>query len=308
MQVQATGGMAEWRAGERPSPSRAHAHAASHGRLASGAPRSLPSLRRARRSRSLPLFLFGLIGAGAFALLTDGGRTARAALPLTEQIDTLLVDAGFGINEVRLTGHRYTVDSDIFAALDEEKTGSLLRFDPRQARHRIEQLSWVETAAVTRVFPDQLRIDIKERQPFAVWINGGREALVDPSGRLLAYVTHGAASELPRIRGAEAPAAAAELFAALRRHPGIAQRLETADRIGGRRWTLRLDSSVAVHLPAEGQAAAIDRLADLQARQGLLDQGNLVADLRLAHRIAIRRTGVLVGGNGQGAGSAPGDG
>jgi len=63
-----------------------------------------------------------------------------------------------------------------------------------------------------------------------------------------------------------------------------------------------------VLLPADRQAAAIDRLADLQTRQSLLDKGNLVADLRLAHRIAIRRTGVLVGGNSQGAAEAPGGG
>lgn len=263
---------------------------------------------RGRRRRFLPLILCGLLGAGAFAVLTDGGRTARSVQPLAEQVDALLVTSGFGINEVWLTGHRYTVDSDLFAALELEKAGSLVRFDPRLARDRIERLAWVETAAVTRVFPDQLRIDIRERHPFAVWINDGREALVDASGRLLAHVTPGAASDLPRIRGAEAPAAAGELFAALRQHPELAQRLETADRIGGRRWTLRLEPRIAVHLPAVGEADAIGRLASLQARQGLLDQGNLVADLRLAHRIAIRRTGVLVGGNGQGAGDAPGGG
>ena len=305
MQREARGGRLWWRAGERQPSMRAPPVSHPH---APAMPRGFRTIRRARRSRSLPLILCSLIGAGAFAALTDGGQTARGAKPLAEQINSLLVQAGFGINEVWLTGHRYTVDSDLFAALDQENAGSLLRFDPRKARDRIERLSWVETAAVTRVFPDQLRIDIKERHPFAVWINDGREALVDASGRLLAYVTPGAANDLPRIRGAEAPVAAAELFTALRRHPDIAQRLETADRIGGRRWTLRLESSVAVLLPADRQAAAIDRLADLQTRQSLLDKGNLVADLRLRHRIAIRRTGVLVGGNSQGAAEAPGGG
>lgn len=305
MEIEARGGRLWWRAGERQPPLRARPPSRSQ---AYSSPRRVHLLRRARRVRSLPLIMCGLLGAGAFAALTDGGSTARSAQPLAEQVDALLVGAGFGINEVWLTGHRYTVDSDLFAALDLEKTGSLVRFDPRQARERIERLSWVETAAVTRVFPDQLRIDIRERHPFAVWINDGREALVDASGRLLAYITPGAAGDLPRIRGAEAPVAAADLLAALRRYPDIAQRLETADRIGGRRWTLRLEPRTSVLLPAEGQAAAIDRLADLQARQGLLDQGNLVADLRLGHRVAIRRTGVLVGGNGQGAGDAPGGG
>ncbi len=272
------------------------------------APRSFSGVRRARRSRSLPLIVCGLLGAGAFVVLTDGGQTARAARPLADEIDSLLVTAGFGINEVWLTGHRFTVDSDLFAALELDKTGSLVRFDPRQARQRIEKLSWVETASVTRVFPDQLRIEVRERHPFAIWTPEGRDALVDSSGRLLAYISPNLASDLPRIRGAGAPAAAAALFAALSRHPDLAGRVETAVRVGGRRWTLQFDRAVSVLLPAEGQDAAIDRLADLQARESLLDTGNLVADLRLARRIAIRRTGVQVGGGTGRAGSTPGGG
>lgn len=268
--------------------------------------RARPVLRRARRSRALPLILCGLIGAGAFALLTDGGRTARGAQPLTEQIDTLLVDAGFGINEVWLTGHRYTVDADLFAALDLENAGSLLRFDPRRARARIEKLSWVETAAVTRIFPDQLRVEVRERQPFAIWMYGGREALVDATGRLLAYVTPGMTSDLPRIRGDEAPAAAAELLAEIRKHSEIASRLQTADRIAGRRWTLQLEPSIAVHLPALGPAGAIARLSELQARHRLLDQGYMAVDLRTGPHIAIRRNGAVVSGSASGAAAVPG--
>lgn len=255
-----------------------------------------PLFPRRRRARFLPPIVCGLIGAAAFVVLTDGGRTARGARPLAEQIDTLLVAAGFGVNEVWLTGHRHTFDADLFTALDLDRTSSLLRFDPRKARDRIEQLSWVETAAITRVFPDQLRVEVKERQPFAVWVTDGREAIVDASGRLLAFVTPGAAAHLPRIRGAEAPSAAAELITALHRHPEITRRLEVADRIGARRWTLRLEPRISVLLPAEGQREALDRLADLHGRQGLLDHGNLVADLRLGNRIAIRRSGLLAGG------------
>lgn len=251
--------------------------------------------RRWRVARPLILAACCALGSMVFASLTDGGRMARQAAPLSEQIDGLLVSLGFGVNEVWLTGHRYTVDSDLFAVLDLEKTGSLMRFDPRKARSCIEQLAWIDTADVTRVFPDRLRIEVRERKPFAVWRHDGRHALVDSTGRVLAYVTPGAAPELPRISGAEAAAAAAELFAALRRHPEIAQRVETAERIGGRRWMLTTEGGSVVHLPAQAQAGAIDRLAELQERQRILDQSPVSIDLRLHRRIAIRKGGVLLG-------------
>ncbi len=258
-----------------------------------------------RLGRSAPFITFGLLGAGLFVGLTDGGRTARTSAPLSEQIDQLLVATGFGINEVWLSGYRYTLDEDLFAALDLEHAGSLLRFDPRIARERLERLSWVDTANVTRVFPDKLSITIRERAPFALWTYGDRIALTDPSGRVLAHVTPSASGALPRISGAEAPPAASDLFTALRRYPDIAQKVVNADRVGGRRWTLTLESGTAILLPAEGQVEAIDRLADLQARRRILDQQPTQIDLRLPHRTAIKPGSAIVGGtpaSGNGAG------
>ncbi len=247
-----------------------------------------PAYAHAPRRRMLPLFLCACAGAGAFWYLSDGGRSARAATPLAEQIDGLLVRAGFGINEIWLSGHRNTVDSELFAALDVEKARSLLRFDPRQARARLEQLSWIDTAAVTRVLPDRLSIVVRERTPFAVWMHQGRHALIDATGRVLAYVTKGIRSDLPRISGEAAPEAAGELIAAVQRYPEIAGKVDVADRVGKRRWTLKFASGAIVQLPAGGEAEAIDRLADLQTRQHVLDGAPLHVDLRLAHRTVVR--------------------
>jgi cell division protein FtsQ len=188
------------------------------------------------------------------------------------------------------------VDADLFAALDAEKGGSLLRFDPRRARERLEQLSWIDTAAVTRVLPDRLSIVVRERTPFAVWMHQGRHALIDATGRVLAYVTKGIREDLPRISGDGAPDAAAELIAALQRHPEIAGKVDVADRIGKRRWTLRFASGAVVQLPADGQADAIDRLADLQMRQHVLDGAPLHVDLRLTHRTVLRAVADASGG------------
>jgi cell division protein FtsQ len=258
--------------------------------------RAISEVKPASRRRLLPLVVCACLGAGAFAWLSDGGRSARAAAPLAEQIDSLLVSAGFGINEIWLSGHRNTVDADLFAALAADKSGSLLRFDPRQARERIEQLSWIDTAAVTRVFPDRLSIVVRERTPFAVWIHQGRHALIDASGRILAHVTKKVREDLPRISGEAAPEAAAELITALKRHPEIAGKVDVADRVGKRRWTLAFASGAVVQLPAEGQIEAIDRLADLQMRQHVLDGSPVHVDLRLAHRTVVRMTANASGG------------
>ena len=93
-------------------------------------------------------------------------------LPAADEIRAL---AGLGIDQVTLTGHRFTLDRDIFDALDLANAGSLVTFDAGEARSRIEQLPWVSTAAISRVFPGSLDVRITERRPSALWVTTARE-------------------------------------------------------------------------------------------------------------------------------------
>ncbi|NJO23390.1 MAG: cell division protein FtsQ [Sphingomonadales bacterium] len=106
----------------------------------------------------------------------------------------------------------------------------------------------------------------------------------------------GIREDLPRISGEAAPDAAAELIVGLQRHPEIARKVDIAERVGRRRWTLRFASGAVVQLPADGQADAIDRLADLQTRQHVLEGSALQIDLRLAHRTVVRMAADASGG------------
>jgi cell division protein FtsQ len=231
----------------------------------------------------------------AFFAATDFGRHVRRAPPLIDQLDRLLVTSGWGISEVWLTGHRFAIDSELFAALGLDDAKSLVGFDPRRARERIERLSWVDTAVVSRVFPDGVRVEIKERRPIAVWIDGNRQALIDASGGVLAYVTPGAAGELPKVSGADAPLATTSLLAALERHPDVARRIEIAERVASRRWTLALSGGGKVLLGTGALDQDLSRLEDVLRPQQMLDRGTVI-DLRLADRVTLR--GVAYGADG----------
>jgi len=239
------------------------------------------------RRFGLALFM-GLSGALAFSLLTDGGRQTRAVTSLLPDAEQVLYWTGLRIEQVALTGQRFTADADVFAAIDLPNSGSLATFDIAAAHERIEALPWVATASISRIFPAALDVRITERRPSALWINDGREFLVDSSGRVLSGLKPGTNVRLPRLSGAGAPEQAQALLELVVRYPRIAERFEMAERVGGRRWTLHLKNGLTVHLGADREAVAFAALSSPDELGKLLDAQNVIVDLRARGRIAVR--------------------
>jgi cell division protein FtsQ len=227
-------------------------------------------------------------GAAVYLLAVHWGGHVRQTRPLIEEADRLAEIGGFGITHVFLDGHRMTLDTDIFDALDLSQSRSLLRFDSAGARARIERLPWIKTAAISRIFPDTISIAVSEREPFAVWHTPGGDKLVDVTGRVLGAAAAGSWQDLPRIAGAGAPGRAARLISEIRRHQDLSGKVETAVLVGQRRWTLQLRNGTEVKLPADREGEALSSYLDAVQREGLLDHGYAVVDLRFPGRLLLR--------------------
>jgi cell division protein FtsQ len=135
------------------------------------------------------------------------------------------------------------------------------------------------------VVPDRIEVRITERVPFALWRLGERSFLIDATGRVLAPMAADKMPELPRIAGEGAATEAAALFARVAAYPDLAPKVELAERVGSRRWVLRLTGGVVIHLPARGEAEALAWLAPL-ARTGFARVAEI--DLRAARRAVVR--------------------
>jgi cell division protein FtsQ len=235
----------------------------------------------------LALFM-ALSGALFFSILTDGGKQTRAVATFLPAADEILYWTGLRIDQVSLSGQRFTPDADVFEAIDIPNTGSLVTFDAGEARSRIEKLPWVSTVAISRIFPGSLDVRITERRPSALWVNDGREYLVDGSGRVLSALKKGTNVRLPRLSGEGAPDEAQALLDLVVRFPLIAERFEMAERVGGRRWTLHMKGGVVVHLGADREAVAFAALSAPDELGKLVDTPNAIIDLRARGRVTVR--------------------
>lgn len=263
-----------------------------------------PSLRTSILRRCVIAGGAALAGIVTFAVLTDGGSRLSTPKALHGDLERLAIAAGFGINQVSLSGHGYTTEEDIFDALDLPNMHSFLSFEPSILRERLQRLPWIKTVEASRIYPGQLKIHVTERQPAAVWQRGGQDYLIDDGGRVLSAVEPGVLDHLPRLRGEGAAAHVGELFALMQRFPDVAGFVTVSERVGERRWTMKLVGGGALHLPADQEASALEAFLAHDDAIDIIQTGNSIVDLRAEGRISIRPTvpGSRISARSQGMG------
>lgn len=248
--------------------------------------RSVAEARRSRRAALLLSLIVSVIGGGALlvrhGIMAD--MTARAAPYAGELAQSL----GLGLDQVAVTGHRFTPERDIYEALDLARSRYLAGFDVAAARGRIEALPWIETAEVTRVYPSQLDVRVVERNAFAVWRHEGREVLIDRTGRFLQTIPAGSITHLPVVAGEAADKETAALMLVLARFAPLAEGMRIAERVNGRRWRLELRNGTRIDLPADGESLALTELSQSVDLAALADGRAEIVDVRAPARIAMR--------------------
>lgn len=238
---------------------------------------------------AIPVLSLAALGAGLATTVALVRAPSRAAAQPLAGLDEFAALLGLGIDQASVTGHRYTLDSDILDALDLARARSFLAFDVAAARRRIEALPWIGSAEIARVLPGRVAVTVTERKPFALWLDDGKSYLVDVAGRVLGVTRpEDAPAGLPRIAGEGAPAEAAALYATLSRYPTVRERLVESERVGGRRWALRLAGNVLVQLPPDREALVLESLEAGGALSRLIDGRDRVVDMRAAGRVAVR--------------------
>lgn len=246
-----------------------------------------------RRRSLLRPAIYGAAGLGVLAVVVLAVRAidpAGRVRGIAEAFGGVGEGLGLEVQQVILEGRRNTPTDMIRAALGVSRGDPMLEFSPEAARTRIETIAWVQSAHVERRLPGTILVRIEERRPFAIWQNSGRFVIIDRDGRVVASDGLDQFGPLPLLVGPGADTMGAALHDLLRQQPEVAERVQAMVRIHERRWNLRLHNGTDVLLPEGAEAAAIQRLGELQREARLLDRPLAAIDLRLPDRLVLRPT------------------
>jgi cell division protein FtsQ len=237
---------------------------------------------------------FGLKAAVAFlAVVAIYGVVIGGHVEST--LGGLTAAAGLKIAAIQISGQSETAERDILDRLAIPDHRSIVLFDAEAARQRVEQLDWVASASIRKVYPATLVVEVVERTPYAIWQHDRQFSLIDQEGHVIGDYIAARYSGLPQVVGAGAAELAAPLLTILGEFPSLKAEIQSATLVGGRRWNLTLHNGITILLPEGGDLVpAIVQLVGLDQRHQLLARDIVSIDLRLADRMVIQLSeGVL---------------
>lgn len=288
-----------------------------------GAPQRRPTVRRGPPKKSLgdrlvaalPVSEATLRRAVTWSILGLGGAAALATASwfgVPAAIGTAMADStgqlGLKVEGVDITGIKRMNRETVYAVALEEQPSAMLRVDLELIRQRLLAYGWIKDAYVSRRLPDRLLIHIVEREPAAVWQNGGQLTLIDATGVPLEPIDRNRMPDLPLVIGPGADRQEAAYQRLLAAAPALKPRVKAATWVGNRRWDLTFDSGETLALPQEGAAAALVKFAELDGARALLGKGWLRFDMRDPAKLVARKPGADLEQNvpEAGAGESPG--
>lgn len=191
---------------------------------------------------------------------------------------------------------RITVDGDLRGVQRSELEGRLqpwlgLSFfasDLEDIKAAIEQEPWIDTAAVRRVWPGGLSVEVVEHVPVAFWNNSN---LMTRKGEVISPASVAAAGNLPQLSG-PADRAREVLDTARQISARLGQadlRLASLSQEARGAWTLQLDNGVTVELGRDRLDQRLERFLSVYRSHLKARISEVVGvDARYSNGIAVR--------------------
>ncbi len=235
--------------------------------------------------RELPPFAASGASFALFALaglygVVEGGHSEAVLKAITSRV-------GFAINDVQVSGNEETSEIDVLQQVGLDGWTSMVGFNVREARARIAELPWVESATVRKVYPSTLAIEMVEKAPFALWQQGNQLSIIEADGDVIAPFAGGRYAMLPVVIGEGADKAGPDFVSKVQKVRGLEGRVKAYIRVAGRRWDLRLDNGVTIKLPEKDVETALAEVSRLDAEYSLLSRDITTVDLRLPDRLTV---------------------
>jgi cell division protein FtsQ len=247
------------------------------------------SVRHGHQPRTVAIAILSGMMSTVLLGLWLSGHLGDAYMSSVKFGENRLLDAGFGIDHIEVSGARNASVEEVRQVLRIEPGELVFAVDLEAARLRVESLGWVHQASVTRLLPNRISVVITERTPYAIWQYNQKFSIISAAGEQIETAEPSAYSSLPLIVGQGADQNAAKVLARFATYREFSGKVYSLTRISNRRWNVQFQSGSELYLPAEKWATTIESVASSEQIMAMLDLPGLVVDARIPGKLAVHR-------------------
>ncbi len=209
-------------------------------------------------------------------------------------VSSVSVESGLVVQELSFSGNRVVASKVLREAVGIKIGMPMILVDLHDALEMVTRVDWVDSARISRQWPNKISIKVVEKAPVAIWETPEGPLFIDAKGKVFGDKHMGRFPDLPVVRGAEAGHRFPELRDVLERSPFVGGEFVEATLVGKRRWNIKMTKGLIVRLPEHEMEKAWILFSNHLKRDYLSLEGLAVADYTLGDRLVLQFEEVTV--------------
>tara|TARA_B100000686_G_scaffold327848_1_gene387168 strand:+ start:391 stop:1131 length:741 start_codon:yes stop_codon:yes gene_type:complete len=206
-----------------------------------------------------------------------------------------LLNNFFKVKDIKIAGTEKTNPYELKQILS-SNLENLITFDKAHAKSLLEDVGWVKRVNIKKIYPNTLRINIIESEPFAIFYNNQDIFLIDIDGDVISSNPDiNKYQNLLTVRGKKAEIQLNDIIREINiNFPEVKNKINELEFVDKRRWNLFLSNDLLIKLPDTGINESLKNLKKLFEDSQILDSNIIEIDLRIKGRAVIKVDGEQV--------------
>ena len=198
----------------------------------------------------------------------------------------LFINNGLIIKNFEIGGIKHLNRDDIIKIISSFNNTNIFNFNIKKLHKEISKNTWVKEASIQKIYPDTIKIFLKEKEPIAIWQNKYGNSLITKNGEIiLTKELNNFKNNLPIIIGNNAHKNISPLLEILNIHKNFASNIWSLTFVNERRWDIHFNQGLTIRLPSTQVKKAWQKIVSLNETLNILNVGLIEIDLRNHNKI-----------------------
>ena len=197
-----------------------------------------------------------------------------------------LKDNGFIIKNIEITGIKHLNKKDVIKIIRSFNNTNIFNVNIEKIHKEISKNTWVKETTIQIIYPDTIKIFLKEKEPIAIWQNKYGNNLITINGEIILEKNLNIfKNNLPIIIGNNAHQNISPILKILNIHESFTENVWSLTFVNERRWDIHFNQGLTIRLPSTKVEEAWQKIVFLNEKFNILNLGLIEIDLRNHNQI-----------------------